>query len=92
VNTNGLSTASAPFQFFALGIIGPQEVPHSPFAPQAGALSLAYSSGRYFEATTSSRLQSAATLLVLCGRNIQPNSFALKQTLFPGRGSPNLVR
>jgi hypothetical protein len=66
----------------AVGIIGPQEVPHFPFAPQAGAIWLAYASGRYFDAATSSRLQPAATLLVLYGRNVQPNSFALQQTLW----------
>ena len=38
----------------AVGIIGPQEVPHFPFAPQAGAIWLAYASGRYFDAATSS--------------------------------------
>ena len=38
----------------AVGIIGPQEVPHFPFAHQAGAIWLAYASGRYFDAATSS--------------------------------------
>ena len=55
-------------------------MPHFPFAPQASAIWLAYASGRYFDAATSSRLQPAATLLVLYGRNVQPNSFALQQT------------
>jgi RNA polymerase sigma factor (sigma-70 family) len=66
----------------AVGLIGPQEVPHFPFAPQAGAIWLAYASGRYFDAATSSRLQPAATLFVLYGRNVQPNSFALQETLW----------
>ena len=66
----------------AVGIIGPQEVPHFPFAPHAGAIWLAYASGRYFDTSTSSRLQPAATLLVLYGRNVQPNSFALQRTLW----------
>ena len=69
----------------AVGIIGPQEVPHFPLAPQAGAIWLAYASGRYFDAATSSRLQPAAILLVLYGRNVQPNSFALQQTLWSRR-------
>ena len=66
----------------AVGIVGPQEVPHFPFAPQAGAIWLAYASGRYFDAATSAQLQPAATLFVLYGRNVQPNSFALQQTLW----------
>jgi RNA polymerase sigma factor (sigma-70 family) len=69
----------------AVGIIGPQEVPHFPFAPQAGAIWLAYGSGRYFDAATSAQLQPAATLFVLYGRNVQPNSFALQQTLWSRR-------
>ena len=69
----------------AVGIIGPQEVPHFPFAPQAGAIWLAYASGRYFDAAPSSRLQPAATLFVLYGRNVQPNSFALQPTLWSRR-------
>jgi RNA polymerase sigma factor (sigma-70 family) len=69
----------------AVGIIGPQEVPHFPFAHQAGAIWLAYASGRYFDAATSPRLQPAATLLVLFGRNVQPNSFALQQAFWSRR-------
>ena len=69
----------------AVGIIGPQEVPHFPFAHQAGAIWLAYASGRYFDAAASSRVQPAATLLVLFGRNVQPNSFALQQAFWSRR-------
>jgi RNA polymerase sigma factor (sigma-70 family) len=69
----------------AVGIIGPQEVPHFPFAHQAGAIWLAYASGRYFDAAASSRVQPAASLLVLFGRNVQPNSFALQQAFWSRR-------
>jgi RNA polymerase sigma factor (sigma-70 family) len=69
----------------AVGIIGPQEVPHFPFAHQAGAIWLAYASGRYFDAVTGPRLQPAATLFVLFGRNVQPNSFALQQAFWSRR-------
>ncbi len=75
----------------AVGIIGPQEVPHFPFAPQAGAIWLAYASGRYFDGAKSSRLQPAATLLVLYGRNVQPNSFALQEAHWsPMEGGPGV--
>jgi len=60
-----------------VGIIGPQEVPQFPFAPQAGALWLACASSRYFDAATFSRFQPAATLLVLYGRNVPPNILIL---------------
>jgi RNA polymerase sigma factor (sigma-70 family) len=63
----------------AVGIIGPQEVPHFPFAPQAGAIWLAYASGHYFDVARSPRIQPAASLFVLYGRNVQPNSFALQE-------------
>ena len=69
----------------AVGILGPQEVPHFPFAHQAGAIWLAYASGRYFDAAASSRVQPAATLLVLFGRNVQPNSFAVQQAFWSRR-------
>ena len=73
----------------AVGIIGPQEVPHFPFASQAGAIWLAYASSRYFDAaTSSSRLQPAASQLVLYGRNVQPNSFALQQAFWSRRPEP----
>ena len=73
----------------AVGIIGPQEVPHFPMAPQAGAIWLAYASSRYFDAATaSSRVQPAASQLVLYGRNVQPNSFALQQAFWSRRPEP----
>ena len=73
----------------AVGIIGPQQVPHFPFASQAGAIWLAYASTRYFDAAASaSRLQPAASQLVLYGRNVQPNSFALQQAFWSRRPEP----
>jgi len=73
----------------AVGIIGPQEVPHFPFASQAGAIWLAYASTRYFDAaTSSSRVQPAASQLVLYGRNVEANSFALQQAFWSRRPEP----
>ena len=64
---------------------GPRKCLTSRSPRQAGAIWLAYASGRYFDAATSSRLQPAATLLVLFGRNVQPNSFALQQAFWSRR-------